>query len=231
MATDFQSSYKSLPVDKNYRRQENPSFSPRLSRRERLLFWGSSRSWYPYLGYSRRVALKRSLPVLPPLMLERFYIRRLLIPGLIFFLIPMLLFLVYPDIGRRLYNGFIFSARRLRPLSPALFFREMYVLILSGAAIIIIQTIFALIFLRKKRIPGGAIRVPWGEASIVGGLLALGVFGILRGFQASPSDHLFFPAPALGAAIFCWLLISGTILFPVLIRKYPWADSNGRHPV
>ena len=231
MATDFQSSYKPLPLDRDYRRQENPLFSPRLSRRERLLFWGSSRPWYPYRGYGRRVALKSVLPVLPSLPAERFYIRRLLTPGLIFFLIPILLFLLYPDIGRRLYNGFIFSASRLRPLSPALFFREMYVLILSGAAVIIIQTIFALIFLRKKRIPGGAIRVPWGEASIVGGLLALGVFGVLRGFQASASDHLFFPAPALGAAIFGWLLISGTIVFPVLIRKYPWADSNGRHPV
>jgi hypothetical protein len=231
MANDFQSSYKPLPVDRDYRRQENPSFSPRLSRRERLLFWGSLRSWYPYGGYGRRVSLKISPPILLEIPSERFYIRRLLIPGLIFFLIPLLLFLVYPDIGRRLYYGFIFSASRIRPLSPALFFREMYVLILSGAAIILIQTIFALIFLRKKRIPGGAIRIPWGEASIVGGLLGLGVFGILRGFQSYPGDHLFFPAPALRAAILCWLLISGTILFPVLSRKYPWADSNGRHPV
>ena len=231
MKSGFQSYTKYCPDREASRRQENPARSTRLSPRGQLDLWGKSRTWYLYRGYGRRIALKISPPVLLALPSERFSIWRLLIPGLIFFLIPILIFPVYPEIGRRLYPVFPFSVNTLRPPTPALFFREMYVLILSGVSIVIIQTIFASIFLRKKRTAGGFIRVPWGEASIVGGLLSLGVFGVLRGFQISPSDHLFFPAPALGAAIFCWLLISRTILFPGITRKYPWADSNGRHPV
>lgn len=212
MASGFHSYSKHRPDREDYRRQENPARSQRLSPREQLDLWGRSRSWYSYRGYGRRIALGTPPPVVLVYPLERFSIWRQLIPGLIFFLVPILLFPIYPEIGRRLYPGIPFSVNALRPPTPVFFFREMYILILSGVSIVIIQIIFALIFLRKKR-PAGFIRMPWGEASIVGGLLLLGVFGVLRGFQATTSDHLFFPAPALGAAIFCWLLISGIILF------------------
>ncbi len=219
MAKDFHSSPEHRPDRESSRRQENPSRSRRLSQREQFVLWGRSRSWYPYRGYGRKIAEKTLLPVLFDIPAERFSIWRLLIPGLIFLLIPIIIFPLYPEIGRRLYRGFPFLVKALRPPTPTLFFREMYVLILSGAAIVILQTIFALIFLRKKKTDRGSVRVPWGEASIVGWLLSLGVFGVLRGFQAFPSDHLFFPASALGAAIFCWLLISGIILFPAFSRR------------
>ncbi len=201
------------------RRQENPSFSRRLSQREQSVLWGRSRSWYPYRGYSRKIAGKTFLPVLFDIPVERFSIWRLLIPGLFFLLIPIIIFPLYPEIGRSLYRGFPFLVKTLRPPTPTLFFREIYILIISGVSIVIIQIIFALIFLRKKKTNGGSVRGLWGEASIVGWLLSLGVFGVLRGFQAFPSDHIFFPAPALGAAIFCWLLISGIILFPAFSRR------------
>ena len=219
MVSGFQSYPKHRPDSDASRHQENPARSPRLSPREKLDLWGRSRSWYPYRGYGRKIAGKMLLPVLFDIPAERFSIWRLLIPGLIFLLIPIIIFPLYPEIGRRLYRGFPFLVSSLRPPSPTLFFREMYVLIISGVSIVILQTIFALIFLRKKRTADGFVKVPWGEASIVGWLLSLGVFGVLRGFQAFPSDHLFFPAPALGAAIFCWLLISGIILFPAFSRR------------
>ena len=219
MATGFHSYPQHRPDCESSRRQENPSRSRRLSQREQFVLWGRSRSWYPYRGYGRKIARKTFLPILLDIPSESFSLWRLLIPGLIFLLIPILLFPLYPEIGRRLYLGFPFLAKALRPPTPTLFFREMYLLIISGVSIVIIQTIFALLFLRKKRTSGRFIRVPWGEASIVGWLLSLGVFGVLRGFQAFPSDNLFFPAQVLGAAIFCWLLISGIILFPSLTRK------------
>ena len=223
MAAGFHSFPEHRTDRESSRQQENPFSSRRLSQREQSVLWGGVRSWYPYRGYGRRIALKTPSHA-PPLLSfpsEHFSIWRLIIPGLIFCLIPILLFPLYPEIGASLYRRFPFavSVNALRPPSPALFFREMYVLILSGVSIIILQTIFALIFLREKKTNGGFSRVPWGEASVVGGLLSLGVFGVLRGFQAFPSDHLFFPAPALGAAIFCWLLIAGIILFPAFSRK------------
>ena len=141
-----------------------------------------------------------------------FPIRRV-VTGVIFSLGPLLLFPLFVRFSRLIYPGLRLFARSLRPPLPRSFFHEMWILILATVVVIILQTIFALLFIRRPRSAGGSVRLPWGEASVVGGLLSLGVYGVLRGFQGYPTDHLFFPAPALGAAIFCWLLISGTILF------------------
>lgn len=212
------------------RRQVNPTGSPRLGREPpRFALWGRTRTWYPYHGYAREIAFRIS-PFVP--LIPEEVVPRTLVPRILFFLIPLLFLPLYLRLARLIYPGLSLLTRTIRPPSPLSFFREMYILILAAASVVILQIVFALIFIPRSGPTRGRQEIHWWEASVVGGLLSLGVYGVLRGFQASPSDHLFFPAAALGAAVFCWLLISGIILFSAIGRKeYPWADSNGRHPV
>ncbi|MFH1038524.1 MAG: hypothetical protein V1789_07665 [PVC group bacterium] len=209
-------SYHRGPGRSPGRRQENPAFSSRLGRyRFSVRLWGSNRVWYSYHGYARmiryRVYPSALLPFPPsPVRLLK------VIPGLIFLLLPLLLYPVYFRLAELIYPRLLLLGKAVRPPAPASFFQEMYILVLAAAAVIIVQTLFALIFIRRPKTSVPAGRIPWGEASVVGALLSLGVYGVLRGFQISPADRLFLPASALGAAVLCWLLISGTILFRVL---------------
>lgn len=204
--------------------RENSSFSSRLSPGEPVNFWGRFRSWYPYRGYGRTFYLKQPSLFILPLPSERISIG-VWISGVIFFILPVVLFPLYPEIGRRFYPGFPFLVHALRPPTPVLFFREMYIFIISGAAIVFIQMLLGLILLRNKKFYSTTDKIHWGEAGIVGWLLSMGFFGLLRGFQTTSLDSFFFPAPVLGAAILAWLLISGIILFSPVNNK-PGPQSN-----
>lgn len=100
---------------------------------------------------------------------------------------------------------------RLIPPSQVTFFREMAVVGLAAAFIFILQMSFTLITGNR-----GEKKLPWAEAGIVGGLFSLGVYGVLRGYQASPSDFFLFPLPALGMAILAWVLLSFSITLPAV---------------
>ncbi len=198
--------------------QENPAVSFRLGRyRLPARLWGRDRSWYSYHGYPRSIRFHVRPTVQLPLLSAPGRLLKI-IPGVFFLLLPLLLYPVYFRLAELLYPRLHLLGQFVRPPTPTSFFQEMYVLVLAAAVVVIVQTIFALIFIRRPRPSAGSGKILWGEASVVGGLLSLGVYGVLRGFQISAADRFFLPPFALGAAVLIWLLISGTILFRAFIR-------------
>ncbi len=220
------------------RRQENPALSPRIGpvpSRPPVRFPG--RNWYSYYGYPRpfsRPAAVPLIPLLPPSPARW----RILLPRIVFALLPGLLYPLFFFWGARLYPRLPLAGRLLRPPTAPTFFPEMLVVILGIASVIAIQTVFALIFLHpEKGRRNGGVHF-WGEASVAGGLLAAGIYGVLRGFQYRTDDLFFLPPLALAAAIFCWVMITGTELFGPRKRKEPYtpgpirtADTRFRKPV
>lgn len=222
------------------RRSENPTWSPRI---EPVPSLSPSRfpprSWEAYHGYPRALR-PATVPELVPVALEPVVSppRRRLLTRSIFFSLPALLYPLFPRWAALVYPRGQFLRATSRIPQPSGFFSEMLIVILSAATIILIQTVFALIFLRKGK--PGRIRpaIRWGEASVAGGLLAVGVYGVLRGFYYRPDDFFCLPPFALGAAVFFWLLVAGTALFSprkgkVLDTPGPirTADTRFRKPV
>lgn len=135
---------------------------------------------------------------------------------IIFAFMPLLIIPVYLQLARLLYPRLqlfprIFRGRMfLRPPSGVQFFQEMSVLLLAILFVLLLQAIFAFILLRKA---------PWSEAILVGGLLSLAIYGVMRGFQA-PGDALFYPLPALGGALIIGIGLSVTTLYPYLRKVF-----------
>lgn len=174
------------------------------------------------------------LPALPPPEPDR---RRLLLPKVFFPLLPGLLYPLFFRWGALLYPRLPLVGKALRPPTPASFFPEMLIVVLAAASVGVLQTAFALIFFRGgKRARPPALS--WGEVPLAGGLLAAGIYGVLRGFQYRPDDFFFLPPFALAAAAFFWVLLAAAVLFsprkggepdtPGPIRT---ADTRFRKPV
>ncbi len=226
------------------RRSQNPTWSPRI---ERVPALSPSRfpprTWEAYHGYPRLLR-PESLPVTVPESLSVppepavSLPRRQILTRLVFCSLPALLYPLFPRWVSLVYprGQFLRAASRI-PRSPGFFF-EMLAVILSVATVVLIQTVFALIFFRQGKPGRSRPAVRWGEASVAGGLLAAGVYGVLRGFYYRPDDFFFLPTFALGVAVFFWLLVAGTALFspgkakafstPGPIRT---ADTRFRKPV
>ncbi len=221
------------------RRSQNPALSPRLEpgpSLSRLRFPG--RPWDTYHGYPR--TLRQPLPSPrpgPPAAAPARPSRRLaakaafsLLPALLYPLFFRWASLVYPRLG--------LTGKVLRPPTPTRFFPEMLIVILAAGSVVAIQTVFALVFFRRGKWAGRRPAIRWGEASVAGGLLAAGVYGVLRGFQYRADDFFFLPSFALGAAAFFWLLVAATALFGPRKREAPdtpgpirTADTRFRKPV
>lgn len=159
---------------------------------------------YPLLG-SYSLPVRRALSVTD------------MVSTVVFALLPLFVIPVFLRLEELLYPRFPLLPRMLgtslylRPPTETAFFHEMLVLILSVFIVALVQVIGAAIFLKKA---------PWGEAVFVGGFFSLAVYGVLRGFQANPTDSLFFPLPALCGATIAWLGISGAILYPYFHRVF-----------
>ncbi len=219
------------------RRQENPVFSPRLGpvrdlRRDRF----PGRRWYPYHGYPRplRIPLPAE-PAVTPIPAPR---RRRLIPRIVFSLLPGLLYPLFFAWADYLYPRLTLTGSAVRIPRATTFFPQLLLAVLAAASVAVLQTAFALIFLRKGKTarPGAGFR--WGEAAAAGGLLAPGIFGVLRGFQYRTGELFFLPAFAIGAAAFFWMLISASALFGARRRRagdtpgpIRTADTRFRKPV
>ncbi len=187
-----------------YRKSYNPTFpSPYVAGSRFPAGWLRVRPLYPALRpYSlvRRVFF--SIPARVGLAL--------------FWAVPLLTLPLFNFLAVRLYPRFHILPRlfrgqmTLRPPTGTIFFREMFVLLLAILIGILIQAIIALILRRRG---------PWVEIMAVGPPLALAAYGVLRGFQVTAADRLFFPLPCLGASLLLWLGISAAILLPYLRRS------------
>ena len=218
------------------RRQENPVFSPRLGPvRDLRLDRFPGRRWYPYHGYPRPLRLPvTAKAVAPPLPVPR----RRLIPRVVFSLLPGFLYPFFFGWAAYLYPRLALTGSAVRIPRATTFFPQLLIAVLAAASVAALQTVFALVFLRKGKParPGAGFR--WGEAVAAGGLLAPGIYGVLRGFQYRTGELFFLPAFAIGTAAFFWLLISASTLFgrrrrrsddtPGPIRT---ADTRFRKPV
>ncbi len=220
------------------RRQENPLLSPRLGPVSSLPPVSyPARSWYVYHGYPRPVKWAVRVPLTALPAPEPVHWRRL-VPKFVFPLLPGLLYPLFFRWGSLLYPRLPLAGKALRPPTPTSFFPEMLTVILASASVVFLQAAFALIFFRKGKESGAERGIRWGEASAAGGLLAAGVYGVLRGFQYRPDDFLFLPPFALAAAIFSWILIAGTGFFSPRNREQAntpgpirTADTRFRKPV
>ena len=187
-----------------YRRRYNPTFpSPSL----------------PGLRFpAGRIRVRPLYPVLRPYSLVRraFFSLPAKIGIALFWTAPLLTLPLFNFLAVRLYPGFHILPRLfrgqviLRPPTGAIIFREMFVFLLAILIGVLIQAIIALILRRRG---------PWAEIMAVGPLLALAAYGVMRGFQGSAADRIFFPLPCLGVSLFLWLGISATILYPYLRRN------------
>jgi hypothetical protein len=212
------------PSPSRIRRQENPAFSPRLGpvpSPAPVRF--PPRNWYSYHGYPRPIRWGVPLPLIPVPLPEPAPWRRLA-PKIIFSLFPGLLYPLFLHWSILLYPRLRLTGKVLRPPIPISFFPEMLIVVLGVASVVVLQTAFALVFLRGgKKARSQPFR--WGEVSVAGGLLAAGVYGVLRGFQYRPDDFFFLPPFALATAVFSWLVIAGTVLYSSLRREK--ADTPG----
>ena len=165
-----------------------------------------------------RIRVRPLYPVLRPYSLIRRVIFSLpaKVGIALFWAAPLLTLPLFSFLAVRLYPKFHFLPRlfrgqvTLRPPTGSIFFREMFVLLLAILIGVLIQAIIAIILRRRG---------PWVEIMVVGPPLALAAYGVLRGFQVSAIDRLFFPLPCLAVSLFLWMGISAAILFPYLRRS------------
>ncbi len=210
--------------------------SPRLGPVRDLRWYRfPARRWYPYHGYPRPFQLPvTAQPVAPPLPAPR----PRLVPRIVFTLLPGLLYPLFFGWAARLYPRLSLTGRAVRiPRAPT-FFPELLIVVLAAASVAVLQTVFALVFLRKGKPARPEVGFRWGEAAAAGGLLAPGIYGVLRGFQYRTGELFFLPVFALGAAAFFWLLISASALFGSRRRRsgdtpgpIRTADTRFRKPV
>ena len=203
------------------RRMENPLLSPRLGPVPPLpVVRYPGRDWYVFHGYPRR--FRGLLPVSPPPSPPP---ARKLVGKVVFSLLPVLLYPLFFRWGAFLYPRLRLAAGAIRPPRPSSFFPELLLVVLAAASVAVLQALFALIFFRKGRKDRSPDGFRWDEASLAGGLLAAGVYGVLRGFQYRPDEFLFLPPFALATAIFFWVLVAVTVLFGS--RKRGKTDTPG----